>query len=196
MITDIKTFENGKIIRSYDIWKGIHRRVYKPKPQEVKNYFGCSVCEEWMIYSNFKKWYDEHYIEGYHIDKDILVKGNKIYGPEYCCFVPLVINSIFVRKKPKESAVVGVQKTIEYGKVVYTSVINDWLEKKLLCKRGKTEKEAYGYYVERRLDYIKRIADHFKDTLEERVYQTLYNYQMNSYEEEKELIEHNSLKHI
>lgn len=186
-IKDVKDRIPGQRNRCYSVWKGIHRRVYKPNKNEIGIYDGCSVCDEWFLYSNFKKWYDEHYIEGYNIDKDILVQGNKIYCPEYCCFVPSVINSIFTRKKPKESAVVGVKKTIEFRKEIYTSVNNDWLEKKIVCKRGKTEEDAYGYYVDTRLDYIKRIADYFKDTLEERVYERLYNYQMNTYEEEKEI---------
>ena len=32
----------------------------------------------------------------YHLDKDILVKGNKVYSPETCCFVPQEINSLLV----------------------------------------------------------------------------------------------------
>ena len=50
----------------------------------------CSVCEEWKHFSNFKKWFDENYIEGFDIDKDILIKGNKVYSPEACSFVPRI----------------------------------------------------------------------------------------------------------
>ncbi len=47
-----------------------------------------------MSLKRFKKWYDKHYINGWHLDKDILFPGNKVYGPGFCCFVPPEINSL------------------------------------------------------------------------------------------------------
>jgi hypothetical protein len=45
--------------------------------------------------SNFKKWYDVNYIQGYQLDKDLLNEGNKIYSAANCRYIPQAINSLF-----------------------------------------------------------------------------------------------------
>ena len=85
---DGKVKVNGKLINSYYIWKSMIHRCYNPKNHNYKNYGakGVKVCCEWKKFSNFKRWFDENYIEGFHLDKDI--KGNgKIYSPQTCLFV-------------------------------------------------------------------------------------------------------------
>ena len=65
--------ENGKaeLTQAYKTWTGIIDRCYRPGHEEkFKAYADCSVCEEWKYFSNFKKWFDENYIEGFDIDKD------------------------------------------------------------------------------------------------------------------------------
>lgn len=81
--------------REYKIWRDMLERCYCEKTQtKFPTYKGCSVCEEWKIYSNFKKWFHENYIDGWELDKDILCIGNKVYSPQTCCFVPREINSL------------------------------------------------------------------------------------------------------
>lgn len=88
-----KVRTNGKTLRSYQCWKGLLSRCYSKKSKAYKTYGakGVYVCDEWLLFSNFKKWYDENYIEGYQIDKDKLnvtdINGNKYYSPESCCFI-------------------------------------------------------------------------------------------------------------
>lgn len=74
-------------LKSYTTWKDIIRRCYDKNSKSYKYYGakGVTVCDEWKLYSNFKKWYDENYIEGYVIDKDI--KGGKVYSPDSCMFI-------------------------------------------------------------------------------------------------------------
>lgn len=83
-------------------------RCYNHKSlKKNPSYIGCSVCDEWLTYSNFKRWYEDPingYREGYHLDKDILVKGNKVYSPETCCFVPHSINCLLLTRQRKRGA--------------------------------------------------------------------------------------------
>lgn len=57
------------------------------------SYFDCEVCEEWLIFSNFKAWMEKQNWEGKHLDKDLLVDGNKLYSPETCVFISSNLNN-------------------------------------------------------------------------------------------------------
>ena len=98
------TSKNKKVKHSYRIWLGMIRRCYNPRGYDGKMvyYKDCSVCDEWLCYANFEKWYDDNYYEvnneEMNLDKDILVKGNKIYSPNTCVFVPQRINSLFLKR--------------------------------------------------------------------------------------------------
>lgn len=106
---------------SYIAWKGMIWRCYCSTSNKTKCYEGCYVCEEWLVYSNFRKWFKEQsdYKEGYQLDKDILVKGNKVYSPETCCFVPQEINTaILLRKGEKYNLPHGVSYDKRKGKYI------------------------------------------------------------------------------
>lgn len=53
-----------------------------------------TVCNEWLTYSNFARWWLDTHIDGWCIDKDWLVAGNKEYHPAKCCWVPQKINTL------------------------------------------------------------------------------------------------------
>lgn len=55
-------------------------------------YKGVTIHEDWKYFSNFKAWMEKQNWEGLQLDKDILVTGNKHYGPDTCAFVPGYIN--------------------------------------------------------------------------------------------------------
>lgn len=92
----------GKQTGEYMTWVSMFTRCYDSKYQiKQPTYIGCTVHPEWHNFQNFAKWYEENYIENFHLDKDILVPGNKIYGPDTCCFVPQVINNLFIKRNNK-----------------------------------------------------------------------------------------------
>ena len=69
----------------YNRWIDILKRCYS-KGFHSKNptYKGCTVSEEWLIFSNFRDWMIKQNWEGKQLDKDLLFEGNKIYNPETC----------------------------------------------------------------------------------------------------------------
>ena len=106
---------NGKRIRVwvcpfYQTWKSMLKRCYSEKyHQEYPTYKGCSVCDEWLIFSNFKRWMEQQDWEGKQLDKDLLIEGNKIYSPDTCIFVDHKINSFVIdRNNDRGQYMIGV----------------------------------------------------------------------------------------
>lgn len=97
-IADIETSKGDKIRAK---WAGMFERCYSTtNPDRAQTYKDCEVCGDWKLLSNFKAWCENPengYREGYHIDKDLLSGGSKIYSPETCCFLPSEINEQFRR---------------------------------------------------------------------------------------------------
>ena len=56
-------------------------------------YIGCRVASEWLKFSSFRSWMDAQDWKGNHLDKDVLMPGNKVYAPEVCVFIPRVLNN-------------------------------------------------------------------------------------------------------
>lgn len=79
----------------YIAWAGMLKRVFSDRYQELSpSYKGCSVCDEWLLFSNFRLWMVCQDWEGKQLDKDILSPGNRMYSPETCCFVDNKLNSL------------------------------------------------------------------------------------------------------
>jgi len=169
-------YKKATHIKSYKTWSGMLERCYCEKSLFVRpTYIGCSVDERWHDFQNFSKWFEENYIEGYQLDKDILFKGNKIYGPDTCDFVPHKINSLFVRQsKNRGDLPIGV--TYQKNNKNFTVYVNK-ANNSRVCYRGiKTSDEAFLCYKEEKEQYIKEVADEWKDRISHKIYVAMYNY--------------------
>lgn len=77
----------------YQTWINMLKRCYSSSYQAIETtYIGCSVCEEWKRFSSFRRWMVSQKWEGMQLDKDHAYPGNKIYGPEFCVFIPQALN--------------------------------------------------------------------------------------------------------
>jgi len=94
-VTNIKIDGKRRECPFYQRWKNMLMRCYDPKFHVSKpTYKGCTVCNEWLTFSNFKRWMIKQDWKGKQLDKDLLIKGNKIYGPDKCVFVSSRVNSL------------------------------------------------------------------------------------------------------
>lgn len=93
---------NGKQTKCsiYRTWQSMLMRCYSDKFQaKHPTYTGCSVCDEWLTFSSFRRWMIAQNWQGKQLDKDIRVNGNKVYSPETCCFVTHADNMIEAKAK-------------------------------------------------------------------------------------------------
>lgn len=94
-----KPTENRKHTKAYKQWSSMIERCYSPRWQKKKpTYIGCTVDSEWHNFQNFAKWHEENYpTDGgnYQLDKDIKVKGNKVYSKDTCLLVTNRQNASF-----------------------------------------------------------------------------------------------------
>lgn len=164
----------------YYKWHGMLQRCYDEKfIKRNDTYTGCSVCEEWKYFTNFRDWFrdiNNGYITGYHLDKDIIIKGNKIYSPDTCCFVPPEINVLFTKtNKLRGNLPIGVQ---HYGDRYRVLLQYNGYPKYLGL--FSTVEDAFNTYKNAKEDYIKEKADfYFKQNLiTKKVYEALYNYKV------------------
>lgn len=163
---------------SYYVWNAMIRRCYSPMHHKKQpTYSDCIVCDEWHKYSNFKKWFDNPengYREGYHLDKDILVKGNRVYSPETCCFVPAQINDIFVSRPPKDNGLpIGVY--IRHGKYNRFYASYGRFGETVRLGGFNTVEEAHVAYIKAKNAYIKEVATDFysRGEITQRVYEAM-----------------------
>ena len=179
-IGNFKCSINGIRTKCYSIWNKIHRRSYDYKTQEIEpTYIGCSVAEEWHNFQNFAEWYEENWnpetMQNWQIDKDILIKGNKIYSPETCCFVPHEINSLLTNKSShRGNYPIGVQLN-RSGTFSARCRING---KTIYLGTYDTAEEAFQDYKKAKEQYIKEVADKWRGQITEQVYQALINYKI------------------
>jgi hypothetical protein len=160
-------------LKSYKVWSNIFMRCYDEKYQENHlSYKDCSVDSKWWNFQVFAEWFEEGYKESFHLDKDILFKGNKVYSPDTCCFVPQEINNLFTRKQNSKGGLpLGVRKSgIKF--IAVTSKNND----KVYLGTFDTIEEAFQAYKTAKEEYIKEMADEWKDRIEENVHQAMYNW--------------------
>lgn len=81
---------NGKqvVCPFYSSWQSMLERCYSSKCLAKRpTYMGCSVCDEWLTFSNYKRWMETQNWKGKEPDKDLLVRGNKVYSSETCVFL-------------------------------------------------------------------------------------------------------------
>jgi hypothetical protein len=167
---------NGKINKIYDIWIGMLKRCYSEKFHiKQSTYKNCIVDGRWYNFQVFGDWFEENYREGFELDKDILKKGNKIYSPETCCFVPREINSLMLScNKMRGIYPIGVSKTGN-GKFKASYRARG---KQITIGRYNNTKEAFEAYKEAKENYIKEVTEEYKNKITEACYQALINYKV------------------
>lgn len=164
---------------SYLKWHDMLNRCYNAKFHERQpQYKECTVCEEWLNYSNFKVWYEQNKIAGMalDLDKDILFKGNKVYSPETCCFVPHTINTLFLNNKADRGDYpIGV--FYETDKKKFRAAMS-FMGEQIKLGTFDTAEAAFTRYKEYKEDFIKDMAEQYRNEIPDKVYEAMMNWKI------------------
>ena len=181
-----QTKVNGKHTTEYSVWKNMLRRCYSGKcRQKFQSYNDCTVSENFKKYSYFYEWANKQVGfnnvddmgNPFHLDKDLLIKGNKVYNESTCVFLPKEINSVLTKSTATRGKhLIG----------VYWSATNKAFAAQVNKSNGgseylglfNTEVEAFNAYKEAKESFIKELANKWKGQIDERAYNTLMNYQV------------------
>lgn len=168
----------------YNLWYDMLKRCYcNDYIEKHPSYSGVTVCEEWHNFQNFAKWVDENYyeVEGNYrmeLDKDILIKGNKIYSPYTCIFIPKILNTLFIYNKTKSGKYpLGVRRC---GNNFY-AVVSKNKHGEIIREESakfKTPEEAFIAYKDIKERYIKEMADEYNGRIPQILYDAMYNYKV------------------
>ncbi len=176
----------GKNLRSincehtltYKTWLGMLRRCYSKENNKFhKTYTGCSISENFKDFQFFAEWCNNQIgfgKEGWCLDKDILVKGNKIYSEDNCVFVPKQINLLLTdRASARGKFPLGVN----YHKASRKYAASLWKHGKRVYLGLYVDPEtAFQVYKKEKESHIKDIANMNKDVIDPRVYNALISW--------------------
>lgn len=153
----------------YKRWSDMLRRCYSNK---YPSYVGCEVCDEWLVFSNFKSWMETQDWEGKDLDKDLLIEGNKVYSPDTCVFIHPSINNFLINNGASRGLYpIGVSTANGRFKAECNNPLKG---KKEYLGYYDTPEEAHQVYLEYKSKLAVQIANSDYVT-DERVKQALLN---------------------
>lgn len=157
--------------KAYRHWTHMIQRCYV-ESEEFKNYVDVWVNSEWHNFQNFTNWALQQigFDQDWQLDKDILVQGNKEYGPDVCCFVPARVNSLVIKSTAKG------REMDKWGSIYFTL---RGAKGERIYKNFKDRELGVAWYKTEREKIIKQVADQYKNVLDTRVYEALYLWQVN-----------------
>lgn len=178
-VGDYKPCYNGQETKEHSLWYSMMTRGYCPKfKAKHPTYKDCTVCETWHNFQVFAKWVKEHKfnLDGYQLDKDLLVKGNKKYSAKTCTLVPRAINMLL-----NNSAAIRGEFAQGVGWHKSRGKLRAYVK-----RRGKnihlgyfeTEEEASAAAKIGKELYVKEVALEWEGKIEDRLFNTLMSWKL------------------
>ncbi len=170
---------NGVITKEYDLWCSMLRRCYSDSyKKRYQTYDGCEVSDKFKSYEYFYEWCQKQVgfdNKGWQLDKDLLIKGNKVYSEDSCVFIPKEINLLLTKSdKIRGKHPIGVSWN-KRDKAFVAKVKKNKGESEYLGY-FKTEIEAFNAYKQAKEVFVKEQANNWKLQIDPRAYNALMNY--------------------
>ena len=176
---------NGVITKEYVLWHSMLVRCYSDNfKSKYPTYESCEVSDKFKSYEYFYEWCHKQIgfnNDGngnpFHLDKDLLVKGNKVYSEDSCVFIPKNINLLLTKSTASRGEnLIGVcwSKTNK----AFVAQVSKSKGKQEHLGYFNTELEAFNAYKTAKESFVKEQADKWKDRIDPRAYNALINYEV------------------
>ena len=170
---------NGVLTKEYMLWTDMLRRCYSDTYKKKQpTYEDCEVSNKFKSYEYFYEWCQNQIgfdVKGWQLDKDLLVKGNKVYNEDSCFFLPQEINKVLTKSTASRGeCLIGVHWH-KKDKAFVAQVSKSKGGREHLGY-FKTEIEAFKAYKQAKESFIKEQANKWKSQIDDRAYNALMNY--------------------
>ena len=172
---------NSVKTKEYMLWQGLLQRCYSTTlKKKYPTYEGCEVSENFKSYEYFYEWCHKQIgfdNKDWHLDKDLLIKGNKVYSENTCVFIPSEINSLLVKREASRGEnIIGVYW--DKIKKAFRATVRKNKGKSEHLGYFKTEIEAFKAYKTAKESFVKEQASEWKSQIDIRAYNALMNYKV------------------
>ena len=173
--------EDGRDTKEYTLWNNMLNRCYNDTyKNKNQTYTGCEASENFKSYEYFYEWCNEQIgfgNEGWQLDKDLLVKGNKVYSEDSCVFIPKEINSVLTNSTATRGEyLIGAHWSS--SNKAFVARVNKNKGKQEFLGSFETEIEAFNAYKRAKEAFVKEQAEKWKSQIDIRAYNALMNYQV------------------
>ncbi|ELI5880902.1 hypothetical protein RRL34_002601 [Vibrio parahaemolyticus] len=156
-------YQNSKL---YSTWNSMIQRAHSADwQQKYPSYADVRVCDEWQRASEFEKWFDANYVEGWQLDKDLFSETGHgvLYSAETCVFLPREIN-IFLMNMNSDSA-----RNRDLKSIKQTATGRYSVRTRDKCETFDTLEEAKANVLARYKARAQQLIDKYQDVLSDRV---------------------------
>ena len=143
-------------------------------------YEGCECSENFKYYEYFYEWCHKQIgfsNQGWQLDKDLLVKGNKVYSEDSCVFLPREIN-LLLTKRGASRGEYSIGVCWDKASKVFKAKVSKGKGKREYLGYFTTEIEAFNAYKTTKESFVKEQAEKWKSQINTRAYNALMNYKV------------------
>ena len=171
----------GARTKEYALWYDMLVRCYSDTYKKKRpTYEGCEVSNNFKSYEYFYEWCHKQVgfdNKGWHLDKDLLIKGNKVYSEDTCIFIPAEINLLLVKSTASRGEhLIGVHWN--NANKAFKAQVNKNKGKREHLGLFNTELEAFNAYKKAKEAFVKEQAEKYKSQIDPRAYEALMSYEV------------------
>ena len=173
---------NGVRTKEYALWKCMLQRCYSDGFKKQRpTYEGCEVSDNFLHYEYFYEWCQNQIgfgTEGFELDKDLLIKGSKVYSEDSCVFLPREINLLLTKRTASRGEhLIGV--SWDNTSKAFKATVSKNKGKQEHLGFFNTELEAFNAYKVAKETFVKEQANKWKSQIDPRAYEALMKYEVN-----------------